>query len=631
MIINNDLTCPDILNTDISSEAGSQTGLDINYSLDDSSTDLDINLESCKKPKLELVIVIGEPVIDSPKLIVIGEPVIDSPKLVMIPHHKIALQVDDQIADIQTNYKKSALEIVKYSGSKSISDLLGASIKNFDYSQYTKIPIWMEQNHQDDLKNSDDLENQEISEEAVVAEIVMPQNFLIKKMERMISQLHQELHQEFSELNKKINTLETKIDSNDQQVDQLQAASSSKHFNNFNSPSSSIHSPGSSLSVTGSTVQKMIDTQMNAQYQQKLKLAEYKFEQAKMNESIELAKIQLIREQQIKLENDDKKRLNEIREQQIKFKNDEKKRLNEIAEGKRQETEKQLLLSQQLQTEINLRPIIQNSIDIYTNRSKTLQTSLNDFFTRVNLKSTTKKVSKLPLIAHSITTSASSVIGLIPIKWQGRLMALSLVEAFANWGASQLVKAYNSYKISQLNESIYDRFITRLNNVVTTMEPWILDYTKYKSKSYLDSAGPSSTENNPEYSLNLKFSTFNVIPFANLYMTGGAQLGTLLSIGRYEFGPHNNIELQTQLNIATELCREFILQQSEDTESEKYKLVLNNERDIDNSVHWRIERLSVILAGQIPNANASNFLTIEELTHFKLAYYNYKQKLGKDN
>jgi hypothetical protein len=282
-----------------------------------------------------------------------------------------------------------------------------------------------------------------------VAEIVMPQNFLIKKMERMISQLHQELHQEFSELNKKINTLETKIDSNDQQVDQLQAASSSKHFNNFNSPSSSIHSPGSSLSVTGSTVQKMIDTQMNAQYQQKLKLAEYKFEQAKMNESIELAKIQLIREQQIKLENDDKKRLNEIREQQIKFKNDEKKRLNEIAEGKRQETEKQLLLSQQLQTEINLRPIIQNSIDIYTNRSKTLQTSLNDFFTRVNLKSTTKKVSKLPLIAHSITTSASSVIGLIPIKWQGRLMALSLVEAFANWGASQLVKAYNSYKISQ--------------------------------------------------------------------------------------------------------------------------------------------------------------------------------------
>jgi hypothetical protein len=628
MIINDDLTCPDILNTDIS-VAGSQTGLDINYSLDDSSTDLDINLKSCKIPQLELVIV--EPVIDSTKLIVIGEPVIDSPKLVMISHHKIALQVDDQIADIQTNYKKSALEIVKYSGSKSISDLLGASIKNFDYSQYTKIPIWMEQNHQDDLKNSDDLENQEISEEAVVAEIVMPQNFLIKKMERMISQLHQELHQEFSELNKKINTLETKIDSNDQQVDQLQAASSSKHFNNFNSPSSSIHSPGSSLSVTGSTVQKMIDTQMNAQYQQKLKLAEYKFEQAKMNESIELAKIQLIREQQIKLENDDKKRLNEIREQQIKFKNDEKKRLNEIAEGKRQETEKQLLLSQQLQTEINLRPIIQNSIDIYTNRSKTLQTSLNDFFTRVNLKSTTKKVSKLPLIAHSITTSASSVIGLIPIKWQGRLMALSLVEAFANWGASQLVKAYNSYKISQLNESIYDRFITRLNNVVTTMEPWILDYTKYKSKSYLDSAGPSSTENNPEYSLNLKFSTFNVIPFANLYMTGGAQLGTLLSIGRYEFGPHNNIELQTQLNIATQLCREFILQQSEDTESEKYKLGLNNERDIDNSVHWRIERLSVILAGQIPNANASNFLTSEELTHFKLAYYNYKQKLGKDN
>ncbi|MFN9897274.1 MAG: hypothetical protein ACK55Z_00490, partial [bacterium] len=53
---------------------------------------------------------------------VIGEPVIDSPKLVMISHHKIALQVDDQIADIQTNYKKSALEIVKYSGSKSISD-----------------------------------------------------------------------------------------------------------------------------------------------------------------------------------------------------------------------------------------------------------------------------------------------------------------------------------------------------------------------------------------------------------------------------------------------------------------------------------------------------------------------------
>jgi hypothetical protein len=628
MIINDDLTCPDILNTDIS-VAGSQTGLDINYSLDDSSTDLDINLKSCKIPQLELVIV--EPVIDSTKLIVIGEPVIDSPKLVMISHHKIALQVDDQIADIQTNYKKSALEIVKYSGSKSISDLLGASIKNFDYSQYTKIPIWMEQNHQDDLKNSDDLENQEISEEAVVAEIVMPQNFLIKKMERMISQLHQELHQEFSELNKKINTLETKIDSNDQQVDQLQAASSSKHFNNFNSPSSSIHSPGSSLSVTGSTVQKMIDTQMNAQYQQKLKLAEYKFEQAKMNESIELAKIQLIREQQIKLENDDKKRLNEIREQQIKFKNDEKKRLNEIAEGKRQETEKQLLLSQQLQTEINLRPIIQNSIDIYTNRSKTLQTSLNDFFTRVNLKSTTKKVSKLPLIAHSITTSASSVIGLIPIKWQGRLMALSLVEAFANWGASQLVKAYNSYKISQLNESIYDRFITRLNNVVTTMEPWILDYTKYKSKSYLDSAGPSSTENNPEYSLNLKFSTFNVIPFANLYMTGGAQLGTLLSIGRYEFGPHNNIELQTQLNIATQLCREFILQQSEDTESEKDKLRLNNDYDIHDSIYLRLESLSAILAGQIPNANASNFLTNEELTKFKIAYNNYKKNLEKND
>jgi len=114
-------------------------------------------------------------------------------------------------------------------------------------------------------------------------------------------------------------------------------------------------------------------------------------------------------------------------------------------------------------------------------------------------------------------------------------------------------------------------------------------------------------------------------------MTGGAQLGTLLLIARYEFGPHSNIELQTQLNIATQLCREFILQQSEDTESEKYKLGLNNERDIDNSAHWRIERLSAILAGQIPNANAANFLTSEELTHFKLAYGNYKQKLEKDN
>jgi hypothetical protein len=35
--------------------------------------------------------------------------------------------------------------------------------------------------------------------------------------------------------------------------------------------------------------------------------------------------------------------------------------------------------------------MIQNWIDIYTNRSKTLQTSLKDFFTRVNLKITRKK------------------------------------------------------------------------------------------------------------------------------------------------------------------------------------------------------------------------------------------------
>ena len=81
MIINDDLTCPDILNTDINlSVAGSQNGLDINSSLDGSRTDLDINFKSCNIPQLELVIVIVEPVIDSTKFIVIGEPVINKPK-----------------------------------------------------------------------------------------------------------------------------------------------------------------------------------------------------------------------------------------------------------------------------------------------------------------------------------------------------------------------------------------------------------------------------------------------------------------------------------------------------------------------------------------------------------------------
>jgi hypothetical protein len=90
----------------------------------------------------------------------------------------------------------------------------------------------------------------------------------------------------------------------------------------------------------------MIDTQMNAQYIQKLKLAEYHFEQAKMNENIELAKIQSNLEISKMNESIELAKIQLIREQQIKFENDEKKRLNEIAEGKRQETEKQLLLSQ---------------------------------------------------------------------------------------------------------------------------------------------------------------------------------------------------------------------------------------------------------------------------------------------
>ena len=606
IIINDDFTSPDNLDTDINlSLADSQNGLDINSSLDGSPTDLNINLKSCEIAQLELVIVIGEPVIDSTKFIVIGEPVIDSPKLVMIPHHKIALQFDDQIAEIQTNYKKSALEIVKYSGSKSIYDLLGASIKNIDYQQYTEIRIWMEQNNQDGLENPDDLENPEINEEA--AEVLTPENLLLQKVEKIISQMNQRLHEQFYQIHKKMNNLETKIDANDPQ------------FNHKHSASSSRHSLGSSLSVTNSAVQKMIDTQMNTKYSQKLKLAELNLELAKIqsnlemnriNESIELAKMELMREQKIELETD------------------EKKRLNDIAEGKRQETEKQQLLNQQLQMENHLRPRLQNFIDSYSTRSKTLQISLKDFFARVSLKSTRKKGSKLPFIAHSLSTSASAVIVLIPLKWQGRLIAVSLIEAFSNWGASQLVRAYNSHQLAKMNESIYDRFITRLNTVVTAMEPWILDYPK--SKSYIDSAGPSSTENNPERNLQLKFLTFSVVPFADLYMTGGTQLGTLLSIGRNDFGLHRNIELQTQLEIATRLCREFILQQSEDTEREKDKLRLNNESDIHNSIYLRLESLSAILAGQIPNANASNFLSNEELTKFKIAYNNYKKNLEKD-
>jgi hypothetical protein len=470
----------------------------------------------------------------------------------------------------------------------------------------------MEQTNQAGLKNPDGLENLEISEEA--AEVLTPENLLLKKIEKMISQMTKELHQGLQEqlyqIDQKMNNLETKIDANDQELDRLHSASSSKQFNHQHSASSSRHSPGSSLSITNSAVQRMIDTNMNTQYSQKLKLAEFNLEQAKITEKIELAKMELMREQQMKLETD------------------EKKRLNDIAEGKRQETENQKLLNQQQKMEIHLRPLLQKLIDSYTTRSNTLQTELKDFFARVSLKSTRKKGSKLPFIAHGITTTASSVIALIPLKWQGRLISVSLIEAFANWGASQLVRAYNSHQLAQKNESIYDRFITRLNTVVTAMEPWILDYPK--SKSYIDSGGPS-TENNRERSLELDFFTFSVVPFADLYMTGGIQFGTLLSIGRNDFGPHRNIELQTQLEIATRLCREFILQQSEDTESEKDKLRLNNDYDIHDSIYLRLESLSAILAGQIPNANASNFLTNEELTKFKIAYNNYKKNLEKND
>jgi hypothetical protein len=99
MIINDDFICPDNLDIDINLNlVYSQNGLDINSSLDGSPTDLDINFQNCEIAQLELVIVIGEPVIDSPKL-------------VMIPHHKIALQFDDQIADIQTNYKNLPLRL----------------------------------------------------------------------------------------------------------------------------------------------------------------------------------------------------------------------------------------------------------------------------------------------------------------------------------------------------------------------------------------------------------------------------------------------------------------------------------------------------------------------------------------
>jgi hypothetical protein len=182
-------------------------------------------------------------------------------------------------------------------------------------------------------------------------------------------------------------------------------------------------------------------------------------------------------------------------------------------------------------------------------------------------KAQENKVSKLLLIAYNIATISSSLIGLILIKWQGRLMAVSLDEAFGSWGASQLVRSYHSYQVSQMSEIINDQFITRLNNVVTTIEPLILDNSQSKSKHILGFACPLA-DSYFDYCLNLKFSTSSVIFLADLCMTGGTQLSTLLSIGRHEFGPYRDIELQTRLNCATQLCREFNLQQSQDLESE---------------------------------------------------------------
>jgi hypothetical protein len=65
MIINDDFICPDNLDIDINLNlVDSKNGLDINSSLDGSPTDLDINFQSCEIAQLELVIVIGELVID---------------------------------------------------------------------------------------------------------------------------------------------------------------------------------------------------------------------------------------------------------------------------------------------------------------------------------------------------------------------------------------------------------------------------------------------------------------------------------------------------------------------------------------------------------------------------------------
>lgn len=273
--------------------------------------------------------------------------------------------------------------------------------------------------------------------------------------------------------------------------------------------------------------------------------------------------------------------------------------------------------------EMQLRPVIQTSIETYTSRSKRLIALLEEFFKHTPLPCTKKKSGKLAVIAHSITTMSSTLVALVLLKWYKRVMTVSSIQALANLGASHLVSFYNSYQLSQRNENLYERFIIRLNDVVTAMEPWIQEYPQ--SKNRLDSAGPSDEQINNETLIHKSFANFSVTPFAHLYMSGGMEFGSFLTISRNEFlGQHLNTVLINQLRIATRLCREFIIQQNKNVGSEEYKMGL--EEETGDSVFFRIQAFNAILAGHVPNPNAEDFLSVDELSNFKLAYFKYKTR-----
>ena len=532
----------------------------------------------------------------------------------------IPLNSNPSKESVPQNHKNALKQLHQNSHTLSISDLLSkAESQQTDFSQFGEIQIWMQRSAPTSESDQTPLMDENLHSEVESNASNIAQQQAIPSVNPQQQAVPNVAPQ---------HTFTMTLTDLQWAIDEALRRDTMRRYRSGSSIGASSRESRDSRSSLGQA--HALLSQQQAQQQHEVELARISLEKAQYEDAAQEKRLR-IQENEMHARLAEQQKQHEFEENKRKAEESEEKRREEVAEGKRkaeEAKEKQKIVTRDQEREVM--DVVHQNIDIYHKKSRNLKDSLDNLFIQTSLKIEVRQKTFVEKLAPLSGLAASLVGTLLPGNGLTKCISGSGIGGIVVACISGISNAFDSHRLMDRGDRVFNEFAERLNTVVLAMTPWISEYPVTRAR--LDQAGASTSTGTVENRINYRLNELSQDPFSHLRVSGGVDMGIPLTISRNEsFGLHHDPIVQSNLVIATQLAREFIYQQNGDDRSELARLIKENAKDrktkkVNPSV-LRVRAMNNLLAGSIAEpGNNSTFLTQEELRLFKRLYNTFINK-----